>query len=215
MSTVSTKYGPLPTVSMPYLPIIEKYAKEYKIPVPIIAYMIKTESSGNPRAWNPSNGENSRGLMQISEKTALTHPSLRLKQTDLEKLFDPDFNIKNGAKLLNYLYLWLKPYFGEKTSEDTKWRVVTSSYNQGEGYYKKALMKLTSENKPQTWENIETAVLNPVSGGKPWTENVLSYAKSIMDNIDTRYLVGGGIGLGAIIIGSAIFYYLMKQPKIA
>lgn len=53
---------------LPFKAIIEENAKRFGVPVDIISSVILQESSGNPKAF--ASRENSRGLMQISEKLA-------------------------------------------------------------------------------------------------------------------------------------------------
>lgn len=213
MSTSNTKYGPLPNVSVPYLSLMEKYSNQFNVPVPIIAGTIKTESSGNPQAWNPSLGENSRGLMQISERTASGPP---LSVSDLSDLFDPDYNIYTGTKYLGYIRDSLRPYFRSGTPEDIRWKVISSSYNQGWGYYKTALQTLNEMGMPQTWDNIEYYVLNPVKKiGTPWESNVKHYADSVMSSITSDQLKAGGVSLVVVLALGGLGYYAYKKNLIA
>jgi len=191
MSRVTTKYGPLPSVAMKYLPIIEKYSKKYNVPVIIIANVIKAESGGNPEAWNGQGGENSRGLMQMSQKTALTHPSQMIPVMLLDTLYEADYNIQQGTKLLSYIRDFLKPHFQSDSSLISRWRAVANSYNQGEGYYRDALRTVTSQGKSQDWETVKYYVLNPiVRTSHPWPENVEFYANKVLEGVTEGQLKG-------------------------
>ncbi len=165
--------------------IAEKYSKEFGVPVDVILSTIKKESAGNPDAWNPQGNppENSRGLMQISEPTAMSTP-LNVPVMLLDTLYEPDENIKQGTKLLRYKYDYLTPYFPKYVDEKLKWKIVTSSYNQGHGYYKWALQTLDERGEKVTWESVLDTVLNPEKTTKtPWRSSAQSYGPSVIDPI--------------------------------
>lgn len=205
---------PSPTVAQ-YATIIEKYSAKYKVPVEIIANTIFRESSGNPKAWNPSNNENSRGLMQISEATAKS----TLGVTVLEKLFEPDYNIERGSYYLSSIYNTLLPIMGSMTEKD-RWMTVTSSYNQGTWYWQNAIKTLIAENKSLTYPVIQARVLAPVNTTRmPWKQNVLDYAKNIFSKVTSLEITGAGkvgIGIGVIAMAGAItWFYLSSTGKTA
>lgn len=200
-----------PSQVLPFKPFIEKYTTAYKVPVDVVIGTIMTESAGNPKAWNGQNNENSRGLMQISEKTALS--TLKVPQADLQRLFEPEYNIERGTWYLSYLYNLLKPYFGTLRDEKQRWMVVSSSYNQGAGYYIKAMQSLTAEGKQMTFDMIRARVLAPVGGGAtPWVANVNEYYAKVfkwVSSVDTTTKVG----IGAVVfvgIGLYVVYNMMK-----
>lgn len=163
--------------------IIDKYSKKYKVPYDVIYNTIVHESNGDPKAFNPMNNENSRGLMQISQPTALTSP-LNIPLILIDRLYEPDFNIEHGTKYLAYVRDFLKPYYKGK-DEKLFWLIISSSYNQGMGYYKKALEYINENGEPLNWEHIKYRVLNPVgSTRRPWPENVEKYAQRIVGVLD-------------------------------
>lgn len=182
-----TQYGNVPSNIYTYLPVIEKYAKKYSVPVMVVVGTIAHESSGNPMAWNPSLGENSRGLMQISEKTALTHPAFLISAANLDSLYDPEINISYGVKYLAYIRDYLAPYFQRNIGPMERWLTITSSYNQGEGYYQKALIQLNQMGISQTWPNIKNSVLS--LDKTPWQENVQTYGPTVLRGLDVSQLV--------------------------
>ena len=172
-----------------YRSLAEKYSKEYLVPVDVILGTIQKESAGNPKAWNPQNNENSRGLMQISEPTAISHPAIKVPFLLLDTLYDPEDNIRAGSALLQWIYNFLNPYFPKYVDEKLKWMVVSSSYNQGHGYYRNALQSLDKEKRPVTWNNILDRVLNPIPSGRtPWVNSAKTYGPSIIDGIPTILL---------------------------
>lgn len=204
---------PSPTVAQ-FAPIIEKYSAKYKVPVEIIANTIYRESSGNPRAWNPSNNENSRGLMQISEATATS----TLKVTNLEKLWEPDYNIERGSYYLSYIYNMLLPIMGSLPEAD-RWMVVTSSYNQGSWYWKNAMETLLAEGKKLSFPVIQARVLAPVNTTRtPWRQNVLEYASKIFSKVTSLEISSTtvGIGVAVVVVGIGLtWYYLSNTGNVA
>ncbi|NMP37375.1 MAG: lytic transglycosylase domain-containing protein [Clostridiales bacterium] len=86
---------------MQYTQLIEKYAKEYELPVSLVYAVIRTESSFNPEAVSSANA---KGLMQI---TPDTFDWLQTKTGDKnlaqEELFDPETAIRYGTFFLRYL----------------------------------------------------------------------------------------------------------------
>lgn len=178
-----------PTKVERYRSLAEKYSKENGVPVDVILATIKKESAGNPDAWNGSNQENSRGLMQISEATALSHSSIKIPFMLLDTLFEPEESIKYGSKLLKWIYNYLNPYFPKYVDEKLKWKTVSSSYNQGHAYYKWALQTLDEKGEKVTWESILKTVLNPTKTTKtPWESSARTYGPSIIDSIPDIFL---------------------------
>jgi len=207
---------PSPTVAT-YAPIIEKYSAKYKVPVEVIANTIYRESSGNPKAWNPSLGENSRGLMQISEATATS--TLGIKTADLPRLNEPDFNIERGTWYLARIYGILLPIMGSMKETD-RWMVVTSSYNQGTWYWQNAIKTLISEGKVLDFPIIQARVLAPVNTTRmPWRDNVLNYAAKIFSKVTSLEISSStiaGIGVGVVVVaGVFTWYYLSSTGKTA
>jgi hypothetical protein len=173
-----------------YRSLAEKYSKETGVPVDVILQTIKKESAGNPDAWNPQNDENSRGLMQISEPTALTHPAINIPFMLLDTLYQPEENIKYGARLLAWIYKYLNPYFPKYVDEKTKWKAVSSGYNQGHGYYKWALETLDEKGEKVTWDSILNYVLTPEKTTRtPWRSSAQTYGPSVIDPIPSGNLV--------------------------
>jgi hypothetical protein len=172
-----------------YRSIANKYSKLHAVPVDVILATIKKESAGNPKAFNGQNNENSRGLMQMSEATATTHPAVNVPFMILDKLYEPDYNIDKGTSLLKWIYDYLTPYFNKSMDEKLKWKLVTSSYNQGHGYWKWALQTTAENNEAFTWENILHNVLNPTKTTRtPWVDSAKTYGPSIVEPIADIFL---------------------------
>ena len=114
-----------------YVNSIKSASRKYGVPEEVIASVIIQESAGNPRAFN--SGENSRGLMQISENVAVNEYGLPNSPMQLDAiLFDPDKNIEYGTRHLRDKYNIVSPHFDKNISEKDKWMIVASTYNQGE-----------------------------------------------------------------------------------
>lgn len=93
--------------------IINRYASEYGVPVPLVKAMISLESGFNPKAYRaekprsslpptpdfPKGGDASYGLMQLLVRTAR---ALGYKGTK-EGLYDPATNIELGTRFLRDL----------------------------------------------------------------------------------------------------------------
>lgn len=80
---------------------IMKYSEEYKLPSPLVAAVIKTESNFNVFAVS---GKNAKGLMQITPSTGKwIAEKLELKSYNDDMLFDPEVNIRFGCWYIRYL----------------------------------------------------------------------------------------------------------------
>ena len=198
---------------VPFKSIILKYSKMYDVPSEIIASTIYTESRGDVRAFNGQNSENSRGLMQISQRTALSYP-LSIPYILLDRLYEADYNIETGTKYLAYIRSYLKDHHLDKVKNMVDyWTVITSSYNQGHAYYGKALDTLEMKNKSFTWRNIAYYVKNPVLWSKtPWISSVDKYGPDITGRIDLVDLaVKGGISMGVVGAIGAVGFLIYKS----
>jgi hypothetical protein len=217
IATTTTTYGKIPTSAFKYLSFIEKASKAYNVPVTIIAWMIDHESKGNPKAWNPNNSENSRGLMQVSENAAISTP-LNMKKENFDTLYDPQTNIMTATKLLSYYRDNLAKILPKDIDQVILWNCATSSFNQGWGYYKWAIESLTKDGSKLTWDNIVNRVNNPTTTTKkPWYDSVMTYAKSTVGNIDPNTLrtvaVSAGIGLGTVVVIGLALYFISRAKQ--
>ena len=102
-----------------YIEIIEKYSIEYAVDKSLIASVINIESKFNKNAVS---NKGAKGLMQITDKTAIWLCELIGEEYSQEKMFDADFNIKLGTFYLSYL-------LNKFENLDT----ALASYNAGEG----------------------------------------------------------------------------------
>lgn len=81
---------------------IIKYSKEYKLPPPMVAAVIKTESNFNVFA---KSAKDARGLMQITPSTGKwIADKLHIESYNDDMLFDPEINIRFGSWYIRYLY---------------------------------------------------------------------------------------------------------------
>lgn len=84
-----------------YLPLIERFAKEYSVDASFVSAIIKCESSYQSTAVSRVNA---RGLMQIMPETGTWLAGrLGLSNYQPDALFDPETNIRFGAHYLAYL----------------------------------------------------------------------------------------------------------------
>ncbi|WP_297882930.1 lytic transglycosylase domain-containing protein [uncultured Campylobacter sp.] len=81
-----------------YNKLFIKYGKFYDIPAELLWGIAKTESNFNAKAYNKNkNGTFDIGLMQINS----VHKAKLLEQNlDLDDLYEPETNIRFGAKIL-------------------------------------------------------------------------------------------------------------------
>lgn len=100
--------------------LIQKASVKNKVPVALIKAVIRTESSFNPSAVNPS--DPSAGLMQTTPATASAFLG---RPVTLEELKDPALSIEAGTRFLGYLLA--------KYPEDA----AIQMYNLGETKYRK------------------------------------------------------------------------------
>lgn len=81
---------------------IAKYAEEYKLPAPLVAAVIKTESNFNVFA---ESGKGAKGLMQITPTTgSWIANKLDVENYNENMLFDPETNIRFGCWYIRYLF---------------------------------------------------------------------------------------------------------------
>lgn len=71
-----------------YDDLIKRISKKHGNDWNLVKAIIKVESNFKPNAHRKTKYENSRGLGQVNEKTALLH------ELDPNKLFNPDYNIE-------------------------------------------------------------------------------------------------------------------------
>ncbi|MHB8134230.1 MAG: lytic transglycosylase domain-containing protein [Anaerolineaceae bacterium] len=108
--------------------IIENFSLKYEIEPDLIAAVILQESGGQSEAYSASGAV---GLMQIMPKDGIAEnfqcingPCFRNRPT-MEELFNPDFNIEYGSKMLSNLY-----------QNHGNWRDALKSYGPMDvGYY--------------------------------------------------------------------------------
>lgn len=98
---------------------ISKYSRQYQLPRNIIAAVIYVESGFNPHAHSSAGA---RGIMQIMPSTgASIAKMLGESDYDLEKLWDPETNIRYGTAYLRSLY----------DAYEQNWDLALAAYNGG------------------------------------------------------------------------------------
>jgi len=78
-----------------FLPLVERYAAENSLDVPLVLGLIRQESAFNPSARSIANA---RGLMQILPQTVSR--TRRGRRTAARRLLDPEYNIRFGTDYL-------------------------------------------------------------------------------------------------------------------
>ncbi len=139
-----------------YLPLIQKYAKEYGISPSFVSAVIKCESSFRPKV---ESGVYARGLMQIMPDTGVWLAA-RLKIDDYQPdhLFEADLNIRFGAFYLSYL----SDMFGGSPV------MVAAAYHAGDGNVKNWALTRAADMKTITLEQIPT-------------DDTRSYVRKVLD----------------------------------
>lgn len=127
-----------------YLPLIQKYAKEYGISPSFVSAVIKCESSFDTQAVSRVNA---RGLMQVMPDSGVWLAN-RLKINDYQpdRLFEAELNIRFGAFYLSYL----SNMFGGSPV------MVAAAYHAGDGNVKNWALTRASDMKTITLEQIPT-----------------------------------------------------------
>ncbi len=107
-----------------YEEYIEKYAAECELPPELLAAVIMTESSFDPKAKSPVGAT---GLMQLLPSTCEEMCERMKLEYSEELLTDPEASIKIGAYYLRYLY----------NNTGKNWETACAAYNAGIGNVKK------------------------------------------------------------------------------
>lgn len=97
---------------------IEKYSDEYVLPKHLVMGVIRTESKFNDKAHS----EYARGLMQITDDTAVWIAKEMKIEYSVDMVEDPETNIKMGCFYLSYL---IEKYENVRTA--------LAAYNAGPG----------------------------------------------------------------------------------
>ena len=104
-----------------YEDLIQKYSREYGIDPYLIAAIINVESRYDKNALS---NKGARGLMQISPITGeWAAKELSIADFDLEKLYDPDINIRIGSWYLKVL----------EEEFNGSLQLILAAYNGGSG----------------------------------------------------------------------------------
>ncbi len=108
-----------------YSDIVSRYATLYDLPEHFIYSVIKAESGFDKDAVSPVGAV---GLMQIMPSTFVWLTELTGEEINMERLSDPEINIRYGCFYLRYLY----DIYEDKT-------LTLAAYNAGMGNVKKWL----------------------------------------------------------------------------
>lgn len=115
------------TYPLGYLDLIDKYSNEFNVDPYLVAAIINVESRYDKEAISP---KEARGLMQISPTTGeWASKELSIEDFSLEKLFEPETNIRIGTWYLKVL----SEEFGNNL------QLILAAYNGGSGNVSKWL----------------------------------------------------------------------------
>lgn len=128
---------------MKYEDVIDKYSAEYQLDPALVCAVIYTESKFDPDAVSV---DGARGLMQVMPETGeWIAAKLGMRATyDVDKLFEPDTNVRFGCWLLNYLY----------SRFDGDSRKALAAYNAGQGNVDKWLTQPECSSDGVTLDHI-------------------------------------------------------------
>ncbi|MBQ3494870.1 MAG: lytic transglycosylase domain-containing protein [Clostridia bacterium] len=112
-----------------YLSTIEKYSTMYNVDKVVVASVINVESRFNKDAVSP---KGAKGLMQLTDKTAIWLCEILGEEYGEEKMFEEEFNIKLGVYYLSYLI-----------NKFENLNTALASYNAGEGVVRGWLVSQT------------------------------------------------------------------------
>lgn len=115
------------TYPLGYLDLIKKYSNEYNVDPYLVAAIINVESRYDKEAIS---SKKARGLMQISPTTGeWAAEELAIEDFTLEKLFEPEINIRIGT--------WYLKVLSEEF--DNNLQLILAAYNGGSGNVSKWL----------------------------------------------------------------------------
>jgi len=112
-------------------PVVEKFARRYDVPEPLVLAVIKNESAFNPRAQSP---EPAFGLMQLVPDTggrdAYRFVRKKDKAPSPELLFQPNANMRLGTA---YLHILMQRYLSPIENPTSRLYCAIAAYNTGAG----------------------------------------------------------------------------------
>jgi len=155
--------------------LIERYSLAKVIPYQVLWNLVIRESNGEPLA--EGDGGNSIGLMQISKPTATD-----MGVNDYAQLYDPEYNIKIGTDYLLWIKNYLSPYLNGM-DDMNMWKCITTSYNGGPSYMKKALSRLAAKGNPLTYDNAIAEMQLPDFGRSPYINLVTAYSQAVVPSL--------------------------------
>ncbi|MBE6574073.1 MAG: lytic transglycosylase domain-containing protein [Ruminococcaceae bacterium] len=106
---------------MKYEEYVDRYSKEYGVPISIVYAVIKTESGFDEKSLSAAGA---KGLMQLTDDT-VEYVKNKLAIEEEIDAFDPETNIKFGVFYLSNLY---ERY---KNGGFESWNTVLAAYNAG------------------------------------------------------------------------------------
>lgn len=190
--------------------LIKTYATKKKIPYNLLYNQIKKESNLNPKATGDIGAKagSSRGLMQIQETTAIS--TLKVPKKDIDKLYDPEYNINKGTDYLNMIKTELDAIGLPKTYDDY-WAAIFMAYNSGPGYMKRALSNLKAKKKSNiSFQDIINEMQTTGFGTTPKFEITIPYVQYIIGKT-LKVFYRKPVTITTILFSGTIIYFIIKH----
>lgn len=185
--------------------IVDKAADRYNVPANIIKGVIAKESSFNPQAYRsePQIDDASRGLMQILYGTAVWvgFP----KTEDVNKLYDPDWNIPLGTLVLRrFMDMVLK------ANPTGTWEDAISIYNAGATKGKPGVPRRTAAGA-----YVNQAYVNDVKVYAGYFQKQIP-EKTVTQYQKTKVLAFAvpALGIALAIVAAVGLWYMRARPAL-
>lgn len=145
-----------------YLPLFQKYAEAYGMPLEAVLAMAKTESNFNPKATSP---KGAMGLMQLMPGTAA--------DLGVINAYDPEQNIRGGVAYMRRMY--------DEFYKMGGWDAVFASYNAGPG-----AVRQYGGVPPYTETKNYVAKINKMLGGDVGPAGQISKTGEKLETLDDQ-----------------------------
>lgn len=165
-----------------YQPLVEKYAAQHNMPVPVIFAVIETESMFNPTARS---GAPAFGLMQLVPTSGARDAYKYLYNKDKvvtdTYLYNPENNIRLGSA---YLLRINTGYLDGIKSDQSRMLATIAAYNTGSGNVLKAFAGRYNSAKHGSYSSYKKIALGEINRRTP--EQVYQYLRSHLPYKETR-----------------------------
>lgn len=165
-----------------YLPLVNKYAAQYDVPVPVVFAVMETESMFNPAARSAAPAF---GLMQLvptsGARDAYRYVYKKDKVVSDTYLYNPENNIRLGSAYLRRLN---SDYLGGIESEESRMLATIAAYNTGAGNVFRTFSGKYSKSRHGSYSNYKRGALAEINKRSP--EQVYQYLRNNLPHAETR-----------------------------